>query len=307
MLRAMSKLPGISFVGAGALANGLAKRLRESGYRIDEIIVRDGRESLAKGRRLATKVRAKAVRLEQATFKADLIWFAVPDDSLASCAESVAKAANWNGRIALHSSGALTSDELAPLRKLGASVASLHPMMTFVKNQAPDLKGVAFAMEGDRRATAVGKRIAVDLGGTVFTIQKKAKPLYHVFGALLSPLLVSQLTAAEEVAKAAGIPASAVATAMAPILLRTLENYFAEGGAKAFSGPLVRGDVQTIRRHVAALGQKPAAEVYKVLARYAVDQLPVKNGEELKRVLTATTKSRRREGKHIPQLPSTRS
>ena len=140
-------------------------------------------------------------------------------------------------------------------------------MMTFVKNEPPDLSGVAFALEGDRSAVAVAKRLALDVGGTVFAIKKQAKPLYHAFGALLSPLLVAQLTAAEEVARAAGIPRNVVASAMAPIIIRTLGNYFAEGGAKAFSGPLVRGDVETIRRHVSALGDRPAADVYKVLAK----------------------------------------
>ena len=295
MLRAMAKLPSISFVGAGALASGVSRRLYEAGLRIDEIIVRDSRgsksrkslagKSLARGRTLAKKVGAKAVSFKDAAFAADLIWFAVSDSAIAECALAAARKRDWRKSVVLHSSGALTSDELAPLRKRGASCASLHPMMTFVQNEAPDLNGVAFAVEGDRGAVTVAGEIVKRLGGRLFAVKKNAKPLYHAFGAFLSPLLVAQLTAAEEVAEAAGIPRSALAQAMAPILLRTLENYFAEGGPKAFSGPLARGDVETIRRHVLALGTRPAAEVYRALARYAVAKLPVKNRGELKKVL----------------------
>ncbi len=285
MLRGMAKLPTVSFVGAGSLTSGLSVRLREAGFVIDEIVVRSRRESLSRARAVAKKCGAHAASMDDATYAADVIWFAVSDDALADCAQAASTHGNWRGKIVLHSSGALTSDVLSALQKREAKVASLHPMMTFVKTEAPRLQGVAFAVEGDRAAVVLARRIAEDLGGEVFTVKKSAKPLYHAFGAFLSPLLVAQLTAAEEVARMAGVPPSMMAKSMTPIILRTLENYFAEGGAKAFSGPLLRGDVETIRRHTKALGKSGAAKVYRALARYAVAKLPVKERKALERVL----------------------
>jgi predicted short-subunit dehydrogenase-like oxidoreductase (DUF2520 family) len=71
-----------------------------------------------------------------------------------------------------------------------------------------------------------------------------------------------------------------------PILQKTLQNYLHHGTAAAFSGPLVRGDVGTIRQHLTALARVPGmAEIYRALAKVAIDQLPVKKKAEIRRLL----------------------
>ena len=85
----------------------------------------------------------------------DLVWFCVPDREIARAARQLADAADWQGKVALHSSGALASDELRGLRLRGAAVASVHPLMTFVLGSVPSLKGVPFAFEGDPAAVRV--------------------------------------------------------------------------------------------------------------------------------------------------------
>ncbi|HWR36845.1 MAG TPA: DUF2520 domain-containing protein [Clostridia bacterium] len=275
----------VTFVGAGSLASAMAVLLQRAGYTIEEIVTRDDAASRQRGAVLARMVGAQAATMARATLRVDIVWLAVNDDAIAMCADALAQRGEWKGRIALHSSGALASDEMEALRQRGAHTGSLHPMMTFVKNVVPELRGVSFAIEGNSVATTVAKQIVRALGGTSFAISKENKGLYHAFGAFISPLLVAQLTAAEEVARAAGVPQKNVVPAMAPIILRTLENYFSEGGAAAFSGPLLRGDVNTIERHVAALKDSGAAEVYRALATYAVKALPVKNWKALEKVL----------------------
>src|SRR5262249_53802294 len=158
-----------------------------------------------------------------------------------------------------HSSGALTSDELAPLRRSGASVASVHPLMTLVRNSSPSLNGVPFALEGDAAAVKAAREIARNLGGEPFAIRKENKVAYHAFGAFTSPLLIAMLAAAEEVAGVAGISPAEARKKMLPIIKQTVENYAALGPEKALTGPLVRGDAEIVRKHLSELeGSKKA-------------------------------------------------
>jgi predicted short-subunit dehydrogenase-like oxidoreductase (DUF2520 family) len=172
----------------------------------------------------------------------------------------------------------LTSDELKALRRKGATVASVHPMMTFVRKVRPALAGVPFAVEGDAAALRVARRIVRDLGGEVFVIQKRRKPAYHAWGAFASPLLVSALVVAEQVAVKAGISRALARRRMLPIVRQTIANYAKVGPAGAFSGPIVRGDAATLKKHMKVLsGTHGAKEVYLALARAAIRNLPARN------------------------------
>jgi len=155
-----------------------------------------------------------------------------------------------------------------------------------VRGPAPLMLGVAFAVEGDPAAVRVAKRIVQDLGGTTYTIKQRNKVLYHAFGSFASPLVIALMASLERVAKAAGIRADDVKTLMVPLLVQTLRNYLQHDAASAFSGPLVRGDVATVRRHLEELKAVPEARaVYIALARSAVMNLPVKNRKAMEREL----------------------
>src|ERR1700735_4329063 len=117
--------PRVAIIGAGSLAGALTVALDKAGYPIDEIVSRERAASLGRARRLAAEVGAAAVAVARARICAEVGWFCVPDGAIASAAESLRKAVDWSGKVALHSSGALTSDELAELRRRGAVVASV--------------------------------------------------------------------------------------------------------------------------------------------------------------------------------------
>ncbi len=232
------------------------------------------------------------------TVQAELIWFCVPDAAISQSARSLAEKVEWKGRIALHSSGALTSDALRVLRRRGASVASVHPMMTFVRGASTsksqsvesrrELAGVPFALEGDASAVRMARRLVRDLGGRAYTIRKKDKAAYHAWGTFASPLLTALLATTEQVAELAGVKRTQARRRMLPILQQTLANYAAFGAAGGFSGPIVRGDAETLKEHLRALRGAPVArEVYSALARAALQYLPAKNKNLLKQLLDA--------------------
>ncbi len=216
----------------------------------------------------------------------DVVWIAVPDDAIANVAERLADSQPWKDKVVFHSSGALTSDELASLRTRGAKVASVHPMMTFVRSAVSQMAGVAFAVEGDAVAVRAAKLLVVRLGASAFTIRKQDKVLYHAFGSFASPLVIALMTSLEEVAHAAGVSRRDVKPIMLPLLWQTLNNYLEHDAAAAFSGPLVRGDVATVRRHLRELKKLPDARaVYVALARAALKRLPGKNKVQMEREL----------------------
>lgn len=278
--------PRIAIVGAGNLASAFAVALHGAGYRIDQIVSRARAASWQQARRLASEVGASPVATARAQIRAEVVWFCVPDGAIADAASAIKEATDWSGKVALHSSGALTSDELAELRRRGAAVASVHPLMTFVRGSRPALLGVPFAIEGDQRAVRAARVIVMELRGQPFSIRKRNKEAYHTWGMFVSPLLTALLAASESVAGIAGVRRSAAKQQMLPILRQTLANYAALGASQSFSGPIVRGDVETVRKHLSALRAVPEArEVYLALARAALRDLPAKNRAALEKIL----------------------
>jgi predicted short-subunit dehydrogenase-like oxidoreductase (DUF2520 family) len=274
----------VAIVGAGSLATFLASALRESGYTITEIVSRGSPRSHQRARRLAAIVGARAVATQAPILDAELLWFCVPDREIRAAAASLSVPEKV--RFAFHSSGALTSRELDPLRNQGVSVASVHPLMTFVPGTRPALAGVPFALEGDAAATRVARRIVRALGGESFSLPASRKAAYHAWATMTSPLLLAFLVTLEEVARAAGLSRQDSRRKSLPIIRQTLVNYARLGPEHSFSGPIIRGDVETVAQHLAVLKKHPGArEVYVALARSALRRLPAKNRNELRRLL----------------------
>jgi predicted short-subunit dehydrogenase-like oxidoreductase (DUF2520 family) len=263
MLAGVASKLSISIVGPGRLGQALAENLVGAGYAVGEIVFPSVR-SLRKNRRnLSRRLWNRATVIDQARFDADLVWLCVPDGRIQKAAQNLRSVTKWKNKVVFHSSGALTSDALQPLRKQGASVASAHPLMSFVHGSQPDLKNVPFALEGDPAAVRMAR-----------------------WGTLLSPLLLSFMVAAEQVARATGISAKDARKRMIPITKQTLSNYASIGPAGAFSGPLVRGDAAVVREHLEALKGIPEAHaVYIASARAALRHLPVRNRKQLEKLL----------------------
>jgi predicted short-subunit dehydrogenase-like oxidoreductase (DUF2520 family) len=281
------KRTSIAIVGSGRLGSSLAVKLNSVGYRVAEIVSRDGKLSTTQARRLAKSVGASSSPVRAARLDADVIWFCVPDSQIALAANDLGTR-RWKGRIALHSSGVLVSGSLRKLRERGASVASVHPLMTFLRESAPNLTNAAFALEGDPAAVHAATKIVRELGGKAFRIRPQDKAAYHAFATMICPLFVSLLAVSERAAVMAGISARDARSRLLPIIRQTLANYERLGPKAAFTGPIVRGDVETVRLHLQALARVPVAkQVYRALAKAALQTLPSRNRAELKKLLRA--------------------
>jgi predicted short-subunit dehydrogenase-like oxidoreductase (DUF2520 family) len=286
ILPRVRKKKTIAIVGPGNLGKALALSLDEAGYRVQEIIYRQGSTSAKRARSLARKLDARAETLESARLEADLLWLCVGDRQIAAVAQGLTSRRDWHGKVVFHSSGALLSDELSSLRECGAAVASVHPLMTFVRGARAVLKDVPCAIEGDGRAVKAARSIVRDLGAQAFAIERGKKAAHHAWAAFTSPLIIAVLVTGEEVAQLAGQTTKEARRRMMPIVKQTIANYEKLGAAGAFSGPILRGDVETVRKHLAVLRKLPAARgAYVALAQSAMRHLPARNKQALRNVL----------------------
>jgi predicted short-subunit dehydrogenase-like oxidoreductase (DUF2520 family) len=285
MLPSMAAKATVAIVGPGRLGTALALQLARAGYRISEMVSRTS-ASARRARAVTQTLKTRSSHYQNMSLDADLIWLCVPDREITVVATELASLNIWKRKTVFHSSGALDSDTLNALRARGAKVASVHPLMTFVKGAVPNMKGITFAIEGDAAAVRVAQRIVSDFGARTFFIRKHHKPAYHAWSAFTSPLLVAALVTAEQVARSAGLKAAEARRMMLPIVCQTLVNYAALGPSEAFSGPLVRGDAEVVRKHLQALKKVPQARaVYVALARSALRHLPAENRRQLEKVL----------------------
>ncbi len=285
-------LPTVMLIGCGNWGSALGFALEEAGVSLREIVVR---KMARTGPRAKFRTRRKL--LAKAKLDADVLWICTSDAAIAGVAKQLAKALTdrpiGGKKIVLHSSGALTSTELAALRAVDASVASVHPLMTFPRRAVAQpskrrLAGVSFAIEGDPRACRAARRLVRALGGEPFALPIESKPLYHAFGAFASPMLVTLLTAALGTGVAAGSSAAEARRRMRSIVERTVFNFFAEGPEKSFSGPVARGDTATIARHLEALRPYPRLRAtYTELTRLALETLPARNEKQIRQLLDA--------------------
>lgn len=204
-------------VGRGRLGNALASALREAGVHVDGPL---GREARAEG--------------------ADVVLLCVPDGEIAAAASCLAPDPEGR-RLVGHCSGATT---LAPLD--GHEAFSLHPLMT-VTAEGADFRGVPAAIAGSSdRALEVARALAETLGMRPFTVPDSDRAAYHAAASIASNFLITLQWAAERVG---GLDREQ----LAPLVRATVENWLAQGPERALTGPIARGDEETVARQRAAL------------------------------------------------------
>jgi predicted short-subunit dehydrogenase-like oxidoreductase (DUF2520 family) len=263
---------------------------------------------MRKARRIARGLQASASLLHRARLTADIVWLCVPDSQIAGAAAAL-RGRDLKGKIVFHASGILSSRALRDLSRKGASVASVHPLMTFIPQSLPDLRDAIFDIEGDRRALTAARTIVRRLQARPLELHSRQKPAYHAFATMICPLLVSLLASAEKFAAEMGLSRDTARKGMMPIVRQTLANYGRLGPNPAFTGPIVRGDTETINQHRMALaGDASARAIYAALGRAALKNLPVKNADKINSLLDGFRQTTRRNRKrtHRANTPAVR-
>ncbi len=208
--------------------------------------------------------------------EADLVFITTPDDAIGGvCAHLGRARALRPETVVAHCSGALSSNVLADARSCGAHVGSMHPLQTLASPEQAValLPGSWCCIEGDEPAVEVLECVARALSMHAFRIRTEAKPLYHAAAIVSSNYLVALQAAALKLAAAAGIEPADALHALLPLIRGTVSNIEALGIPAALTGPIARGDVETVRRHLAALAAHAPdlLDLYRVLGREAIE------------------------------------
>src|SRR5580704_17713804 len=247
-------MPGsLSIIGAGRVGRALGRRLRELGWTIGAVVTR----SETSARKAVRSIGAGHARafLTRQVLAAQVILITTPDHSVAEVAEELARvgAEELHGKIVLHTSGALSSAVLAPVKKCGAAVGSMHPLQSFSGVGVPPLEGKVFAIEGDTAAVRIARQIARTLGAVPVHIDGAKKPLYHAAGALAAGNVLALMEAATRLMTAAGMKRREAVRALLPLTRQVLENFERLGPRAAWTGPLSRGDYGVVAAHLEAV------------------------------------------------------
>jgi predicted short-subunit dehydrogenase-like oxidoreductase (DUF2520 family) len=203
---------------------------------------------------------------------ADVFLLGTGDAGLAPLAALLAGTAVARAApIVFHVSGALSTEELAPLRAVNAALASCHPLTSFADPAALALRfaGTPCALEGDGRALELLAPAFAAIGARTFRIRAADKLLYHAGAVFASNYLVALLDMATRAYDSAGIDEAEALMLMRPLVDETISNVFARGPEAALTGPIARGDVALVRRQYGALAARDAglAHAYRALAR----------------------------------------
>jgi len=188
---------------------------------------------------------------------ADIWLLSVPDMRIAEVAQSLAGHRRDDmPSIAVHCSGALDTDTLAPLRALGWNVASVHPMLSFANPGTAvfQFEGTPCGLEGDRAARAAWSEILAAIGARCFDIEPGSKALYHAAAVVASNFLPILAAMSVEMWQAAGIPQPLIEDMMHTLSRNAAANIVALGPKDALTGPAARGDRAVVEAQSQAIG-----------------------------------------------------
>jgi predicted short-subunit dehydrogenase-like oxidoreductase (DUF2520 family) len=243
-------------VGPGAVGLTFASALIRAGHRC--VGVEGSSSSHAARARRLLRVPTSGKTPRGRTF--DLLVLAIPDARIDAVARAWAGRVSWRGKFAFHTSGALSSSELKPLARRGAFVASVHPLTSLPKPHAGKdaFRGVSFGLEGNLRACSLAASLVREMKGHVLRIPRRSKAAYHLGACLASGYLLTLLSIASELMeRRAGIGREPSRRALLRLAAGSVENASRLGLASSLTGPLVRGDLVTLRRHFGVLRRSP--------------------------------------------------
>jgi predicted short-subunit dehydrogenase-like oxidoreductase (DUF2520 family) len=205
----------------------------------------------------------------------EILFITTPDDAVAETAVRLGALARVSGRVVLHASGALSSEVLSPLRARGLHVGSMHPLaaVSDAEAGAESLRRAFYCVEGDGAAVRAARRVVRALGGKSFTVASNDKALYHAAAVMTAGHVVALFDVALGALEACGLSEAHAQRVLLPLLQSTVENLSAQPPALALTGSFARADVETVRKHLSALGtlgNSEALAIYTLLGEHSL-------------------------------------
>lgn len=267
-------------VGAGQVGSAIARALNRKNLNVAVVISRSHSNAAS----LATDVGADIAATHVASIPAAPcnIICAVPDNAIDELARSMAGVRrDWLHTIVVHTSGAHSSRLLDPVREIGALTGSFHPLMTVADGSEEDIfSGCLFGVEGDKLVVGVAERLAEIMGASTITIDADSKGAYHLGASIVSNFMVALFGMANDVLATAGLSHLEAGDLYGQLARQTVDNVTSMSHANALTGPIARGDTETIDVHLRFMRERipQLLPVYSSLATETV-RLAVKAGK----------------------------
>ena len=283
----------LGVIGAGRAGATLAAALQRAGYPLQGVSNENLESTVCVADLLGTKAYEDPALLVQ---ESEVVFLAMPDRLIGDVCRQMAEAGAWKPHhVVVHLSGAEDHQLLESARQGGAAVMSFHPLCSFARRERErDLLGVHFAVEGDEGAVALAREMVGALNGCLLFLPPGGKVLYHAAAVVASNYLVALAHWASDLLEHIGIDTDRGLEALLPLMEGTVENLREVGLPEALTGPVARGDVATVMRHLQALaatGQE-SESLYRALGHYTTKiaqerGLPEETAKDLNRVLAS--------------------
>lgn len=242
--------PLVGIIGAGAVGTALGAALSRAGWPVVAVASRDAARR-ERFRSLVPGVRAFA-EAPALLDDAELVILAVPDDAIGQLAGQLRL---YGGQALVHTSGVLGAEVLEPARAAGTQLGAFHPLIAFADTERAiaALNGATVAVEGDDQLVAHLADMAAAIGATAVRLAPGSKAAYHAAAVLSAGGFVALLDAIAELGEAAGLDEQGALAVYGGLIEQTLGNARALGIRAALTGPMTRGDVGTLERHLDAM------------------------------------------------------
>ncbi|WP_159617308.1 Rossmann-like and DUF2520 domain-containing protein [Arthrobacter zhaoguopingii] len=258
---------GVGVIGAGRVGAVLGAALRTAGHAVVGVSAvseasRERAETLLPG--------VPILDIPVIVERAELVLLAVPDDALPGLVEGLARLGVWQpGQLVVHTSGRSGTEVLAPARRAGAIPLAIHPAMTFtgLSLDLGRLPECTFGITAPAAVLPIAQALVVEMGAEPVIIEEESRPLYHAALAHASNHLVTLASQSAQLLSDLGVQRPD--RMLGPLMKASLENALSSGES-ALTGPVARGDVETVRTHTTALARHDAADValaYRDMAR----------------------------------------
>jgi predicted short-subunit dehydrogenase-like oxidoreductase (DUF2520 family) len=258
--------PTIAIIGLGKVGTVLGRALHQAGYTIASVSSRDH----AKAERVATMLCSRSTTAVEAAQSADITLLTISDDAIPSFAAQLADLGAWQPqRAVVHASGASPASVLAPAAAHGSTIGAFHPLAAFASPDTTLPTGLTFAIEAQGQLHQHLWAMAQNLGGHPLALDPADKTLYHAAAVIASNYTVTLTALATQLFEHMGATPEQALRALLPLMRTTLDNMERRGLPQALTGPLLRGDVVTVQRHLLALDQSApqVGVLYRCLAQ----------------------------------------
>jgi predicted short-subunit dehydrogenase-like oxidoreductase (DUF2520 family) len=261
----------VGVIGAGRVGSALGVALARAGH---EVVAVSGVSQASRQRASERLPGAVLAEPQEVTARAELVLLAVPDDALPGLVTGLAATgAELAGRLLVHPSGRYGIGVLEPAVRRGALPLALHPVMTFTgrPDDADRLDGISFGVTAPPELRTVAEALVIEMGGEPVFIAEADRALYHAALASAANHLVALVAEAADLLRDVG--AANPGRMLGPLLSAALDNALRLGDA-GLTGPVARGDTDTVARHLEVLGAASprALAAYRALARLTTER-----------------------------------